>query len=157
MKAGRKLLPIDRKKVEELSTIGCSVEEIACILTPDDAKQLIDHATIEKRFYTTIQKGRSTMHRALKRELVRQAMNGNTAALIFALKAYCGLRDLPENATINNVTSITITAVELRANEERLKKVGSAFDDWVERRKTIDVGNGNGHDDVSTQNNAEKD
>jgi hypothetical protein len=99
----RPKVALDAEEIEKLAAIGCSAEEMAALLTPKGAKRPIDHQTVERRFYATIKKGRMTLHRALKRELVKQAMNGNTAALIFALKAHCGMREHDPMSVVNVV------------------------------------------------------
>jgi hypothetical protein len=45
----RPKIPIDEGKVEELASLGCSVEEIASLVTPSDSKRAVDHRTIERR------------------------------------------------------------------------------------------------------------
>jgi hypothetical protein len=54
----RPKIPIDEEKVEELASLGCSVEEIASLLTPPGSKRVVDHRTIERRFAPTLKKGR---------------------------------------------------------------------------------------------------
>jgi hypothetical protein len=143
---GRPKIPIDAKKVEELATIGCSAQEMAAILTPDHAKQIIDHQTVERRFYATIQKGRNTLHRALKRELVKQAMSGNTAALIFALKVFCGLKEPRDDGFNVNVSTETTVLSRILVNEieQEAKPVRDAVSSMFQKYRPA-LGNGNGH------------
>jgi hypothetical protein len=66
------------------------------------------------------------------------------------------------SASTTNTTNILITASELEVNNSRLKAIGSTFDQWLtsHQEKSVDpntIGNGNGHADMSSQHNTEKD
>jgi hypothetical protein len=89
----RPKIPIDEGKVEELASVGCSAEEIASLLTPPGSKLSVDHRTIERRFAPALKKGRYQLAHMLRSQLVRRAMGGDTAALIFACKTILGLRE----------------------------------------------------------------
>jgi hypothetical protein len=105
----RPKIPIDEEKVEELASVGCSVEEIASLLTPPGSKRAVDHRTIERRFAPALKKGRSRLARMLRSQLVRRAIAGDTAALIFACKTILGLRE-PRGDEFNVHVSATATA-----------------------------------------------
>jgi hypothetical protein len=104
---GRPKIPIDEVKVEELASLGCSVEEIASLLTPPGSKRSVDHRTIERRFAPTLKKGRHQLAHMLRSQLVRRAMGGDTAALIFACKTILGLR---ESRGDENQVNLSISA-----------------------------------------------
>ena len=106
---GRPKIPIEEEKVEELASVGCSAEEIASLLTPAGSKRLVDHRTIERRFAPALKKGRCRLARMLRSQLVRRAMGGDTAALIFACKTILGLREA-RNDEFNVHVSATATA-----------------------------------------------
>jgi hypothetical protein len=106
---GRPKLPIEEEKVEELASVGCSAEEIASLLTPPGSKRPMDHRTIERRFAPTLKKGRHQLAHMLRSQLVRRAMNGDTAALIFACKTILGLRE-SKGDEFNVHVSVTATA-----------------------------------------------
>jgi len=105
----RPKIPIDGGKVEELASLGCSVEEIASLVTPSDSKRAVDHRTIERRFAPALKKGRHQLAHMLRSQLVRRAMGGDTAALIFACKTILGLREA-RNDEFNVHVSATATA-----------------------------------------------
>jgi hypothetical protein len=103
----RPKIPIDEAKVEELASVGCSVEEIASLLTPPGSKRSVDHRTIERRFAPALKKGRHQLAHMLRSQLVRRAMGGDTAALIFACKTILGLR---ESRGDENQVNLSISA-----------------------------------------------
>jgi len=105
----RPKIPIDAEKVEELASLGCSVEEIASLLTPQGSKRPVDHRTIERRFAPALKKGRCRLARMLRSQLVRRAIAGDTAALIFACKTILGLRE-PRSDEYNVHVSAMATA-----------------------------------------------
>jgi len=105
----RPKIPIDEEKVEELASVGCSAEEIASLLTPPGSKRPVDHRTIERRFAPALKKGRCRLARMLRSQLVRRAIAGDTAALIFACKTILGLRE-PRGDEFNVHVSAMATA-----------------------------------------------
>src|SRR5258708_21513265 len=104
---------IDSAKVEQLASVGC---------TPDDIGRLFDASqrTIHRRFGIPFQKGQAKLRHTLKRTLFKQAISGNTAALIFATKVYCGLRETPDT-TIN--VSATAVGGQVIFSEETKKQL----------------------------------
>jgi hypothetical protein len=106
----RPKLLIDEGKVEELASLGCSVEEIASLLTPPGSKSAVDHRTIERRFAPTLKKGRHQLAHMLRSQLVRRAMGGRyRGADIFACNTILGLRE-PRGDDFNVHVSATATA-----------------------------------------------
>jgi hypothetical protein len=140
---GRPKIPIEEEKVEELASVGCSAEEIASLLTPPGSKRLVDHRTIERRFAPALKKGRCRLARMLRSQLVRRAMAGDTAALIFACKTVLGLRE-PRGDEFNVHVSATATATAKPAafaiTEEVKKKLYEAA--LVIRREALQQNEG---------------
>jgi len=124
---GRPKIPIEEEKVEELASVGCSAEEIASLLTPPGSKRPIDHRTIERRFAPALKKGRHRLARMLRSHLVRRAITGDTAALIFACKTILGLRE-PRNDEFNVHVSAMANAkpASFTITEEVKKKMYEA-------------------------------
>jgi hypothetical protein len=111
--------PIDAKRVEELATLGLTAEEIAAAVTPLGAVS-ISHRTVEKRFNPFLKKGRRKLNGILKRELMKQVREGNTAALIFALKALCGLRERdPDNVNVNVTATAAAGSIQFSPEERK--------------------------------------
>jgi len=104
---------VDAAKVEQLASVGCTPEEIGLLF---DASP----RTIHRRFGIPFQKGVSKLRHTLKRELFKQATSGNTAALIFATKVYCGLKETPDT-TIN--VSATAVGGQVIFSEETKKQL----------------------------------
>jgi len=139
----RPKIPIDEEKVEELASVGCSAEEIASLVTPPGSKRSVDHRTIERRFAPTLKKGRHQLAHMLRSQLVHRAMNGDTAALIFACKTILGLRE-PRGDEFNVHLSATATASAKPASftitEEVKKKLYEAS--LVIRREALQQNEG---------------
>jgi DNA-binding CsgD family transcriptional regulator len=85
-KLGRPPVVLDEEEVERLAGLGFSLEAIADILE-------VDRNTLSKHCSSVYKKGKRGLHSKLRHEMVRQAMGGNTAVLIFSLKVICGLRE----------------------------------------------------------------
>jgi hypothetical protein len=109
---------IDPVQVEKMAAVGCTPEEIAILL---DASP----RTIDQRFYKPYEKGRRKLQHTLKRVLFREALSGNTAALIFAAKVYCGLREPRDDdvVALQNNLMITVSLTEARQVESRAQPV----------------------------------
>jgi len=125
----RPKITIDEEQVEQLASLGCSAEEIASLLTPPGSKRSVNHRTIERRFAPTLKKGRHQLAHMLRSQLVRRAMGGDTAALIFACKTILGLRER-RGDEVNVQVSATATATTQPApftiTDEVKKKVYEA-------------------------------
>jgi len=136
-------IPIDEEKVEELASVGCSAEEIASLLTPLGSKRGVDHRTIERRFAPALKKGRHNLAHMLRSQLVRRAMGGDTAALIFACKTILGFRE-PRGDEFNVHVSATAAASAKPASftitEEVKKKLYEAS--LVIRREALQQNEG---------------
>jgi hypothetical protein len=85
-----------------ISTIGASI-------LLEKRKRAVNHRTIERRFAPALKKGRHNLAHMLRSQLVRRAMSGDTAALIFACKTILGLRE-PRGDDFNVHVSATSTA-----------------------------------------------
>ena len=75
-KTGYKAKDIDPDKVQMLSTMGCSITEIARFFA-------VDESTIRNKFRDEIQVGKEQMKIKLRQLQWKHAENGNTALLIF--------------------------------------------------------------------------
>src|SRR5258708_13941286 len=107
---------VDAAKVEQLASVGCTPEEIGLLF---DASP----RTITRRFGIPFQKGQSKLRHTLKRTLFKQAISGNTAALIFPTKVYCGLRETPDttiNFSANAVGGQVIFSEETNKQHENI-------------------------------------
>lgn len=90
-KAGRprKALKIPRRKITELSAIGCTVEEIAGICE-------VSKDTLERNFAAFIDKGRADGKVRLRRLQQRSANKGNVTMQIWLGKQLLGQSDKQE-------------------------------------------------------------
>jgi hypothetical protein len=111
--AGRPRKHVDALKVEQLAGVGCTPEEIGLLL---DASS----RTITRNYDRPFQKGQSKLRHTLKRTLFKEATSGNTAALIFATKVYCGLKETADT-TIN--VSATAVGGQVIFSEETKKQL----------------------------------
>jgi hypothetical protein len=91
---GRPRAKIDPRQVEALAGVGCPPNEIAAELSCGEM-------TIHRRFGTIVKKGHERCKTRIRSKLFKEAMAGNTAALIFLGKAVCGLR---ENDPTTNIS-----------------------------------------------------
>jgi hypothetical protein len=103
---------IDPETVEKLASMGLSAELIAAVLD-------VDHRTVERRFAPILKKGRQARDGKLLAKLYQEAMGGNTAALIFACKAFCGLSERPEIVVNVQQNAVTAGIPESRLAEYR--------------------------------------
>jgi hypothetical protein len=101
---------LNPNQIADYAAMGCSAEEIAIMVTPEEEANLghsIDHTTLERRYTPALKAGRGRMKGKLRSQLFAQAMNGNTAILIFLAKTVLGMREkspledmmLPEGVT----------------------------------------------------------
>jgi hypothetical protein len=86
---GRAKTEIDRKRVEALAGIGCTVAEMAMVL--GCSKEIL-----ERRFATSIEKGRAEAKASLRRMQWQAAQKGSTAMLIWLGKQILGQNDKRE-------------------------------------------------------------
>jgi hypothetical protein len=75
--------PIDPVQVEALAAIGCTLDEMASILS-------CHRNTLLNRFCKVIEKGKSSLRMSLRREQVRLAKAGDRTMLIWLGKQYLG-------------------------------------------------------------------
>jgi hypothetical protein len=104
---------IDPVKVEQMASIGCSVREIALLLD-------VNESTIKRRFSLPLHKGGAKLCHTVKKVLFREVNKGNTMALIFAAKCYCGLKEHAD--TVINV-SATAVGNSIQFTEETKKQL----------------------------------
>jgi IS30 family transposase len=123
---------VDPVKVEQMAAIGCTTKEIALLLD-------VSHSTIERRFVVPYRKGTSKLCHALKKALFREALKGNSHALIFAAKVYCGLKEPVDPQTVVNVSQTAISVTD--ETKKRLAEMHALL-----RREALleTQGNGNG-------------
>jgi len=86
----RAKIDIDPKQVEDMASIGCTVDEIATILG-------CSGRTLQRRFVTPIERGRSRLNRSLRRKQAELALNGNVTMLIWLGKQYLGQKEKSES------------------------------------------------------------
>lgn len=83
---GRPRLVIDEHAVAVMAGIGCPVDEIATILG-------VDERTLQRRFATVLEKGRSDMRRSLRSKQVELALRGDKTMLVWLGKQLLGQTD----------------------------------------------------------------
>lgn len=101
-KTGRPRIRIEVAKVQRLAALGCSAEEIALQLG-------VAPRTIHNRFSSILKVGHNKRDIRLRSALMREAVKGNSAVLIFACKVLLGMREPRDDAV--NVQVNTIAAV----------------------------------------------
>jgi hypothetical protein len=126
---GRPRKIVDPVEVEKMAAVGCTPEEIGGILN-------CSARTVDQRFCKPFKKGQQKLRHTLKRVLLREAVTGNTAALIFAAKVYCGLREPRDDAVTVNVNQ---TALSI--DDETKRKLATMH--AMIRRETA-IGDSNG-------------
>jgi hypothetical protein len=95
----RPKLEIDPEQVENMAAIGCTVDEMATILG-------CSGRTLQKRFFTPIERGRSRLNRSLRRKQAEMALNGNVTMLIWLGKQYLGQRERIDETRREEVVTI---------------------------------------------------
>jgi hypothetical protein len=145
----KKKLPVDKNEIYKLSAIGCTAEEIAVLLElPGWQKRVLDAQGIERRYYATMRRGRMELHRALKSQLVQMALRGNTAACIFALKCYCGLRDRDsdEPGRYTGPIVVTLTPTQAKVIEMEAEPIQAQARELLSNYRPENNGNGTNGD-----------
>lgn len=94
---GRPKKEIDAKQVERMAKVGCTVEEMSCIIG-------CDKRTLERRFAALIEKGRADLKQSLKHKQVQLALDGDRTMLIWLGKQYLGQSDKAEQQVDQTVT-----------------------------------------------------
>jgi DNA-binding CsgD family transcriptional regulator len=110
----RKVIDVD--KLELLASVGCPANEIAAELDCSER-------TINSRFHTHLKKGHERCKTRIRSKLFKEAMAGNTAALIFLGKAVCGLRENDPGTTVTVNAIQNANAVDGPGVKERLAKM----------------------------------
>ena len=87
---GRPKLTIDAKLVEELASVGCTIDEIARVVG-------CCRDTLANRFSANLDKGKSEGKTRLRKAQWSAAMGGNVTMLIWLGKQYLGQADKVES------------------------------------------------------------
>lgn len=130
--------PIDAKKVERLARYGSPASEIGAILN-------VHERTIERRFAPAIKTGHEKLCYLLRSTLVKRAIAGDNACLIFASKCIAGMKEPRDDAV--NVQVNTIAANNVFAVTDAAKKHFAEIDQLVRREAALQMNqpnNGNG-------------
>jgi len=77
---------VDEKLLENLASIGCTLDEISLVLE-------VSKRTLERRFDAAIKRGRAKLCASLRRKQVEQAMAGNSTMLVWLGKQLLGQTD----------------------------------------------------------------
>jgi hypothetical protein len=120
----RPKLQIDPADIQNLAAVGCSVEEIAALITPIERvieSKFINHKTVERRFGPALKKGRAIMKGQLRSKLFERAMAGDTAILIFLAKTILGLREKKSADIRVNVDAAACAAFADTRSPEQIK------------------------------------
>lgn len=91
---GRGRRVVNPEDVYKLAAIGCNDKEIANWFD-------LDHNTLRYNFSDIIQKGREDLKHALRRAMLKNALNGNAALQIFLAKNMLGMSDNPIDSQAN--------------------------------------------------------
>jgi hypothetical protein len=129
---GRPKKQISEKTVLQMATIGAPVSEIAATLD-------CGATTIKRRFGPAIKKGHEKCNFLLRRVLVREALKGEPAPLIFACKTLLGLKEPRDDAVTVNVTQQAISV------NDQTKKTLSELHAMIRRESLLEHTNGDGH------------
>jgi len=132
---GRPYVEIDFDKVERLSMVGCSAEEIAAELG-------VSERTIWRRCGAVLSRGAKKSHVRLRSALMKYALQGNPALLVFLAKVMLGMKEPPQDQVTVNVSqqAINLSPDQVKANLAELQKVIQS----EAKRLNFVNGNGNG-------------
>jgi len=106
----RAKIDIDPKQVEDMASIGCTIDEMATIIG-------CSGRTLQRRFVTAIERGRSRLNRSLRRKQAELALNGNVTMLIWLGKQYLGQSDRQEQKITEEVVTIERIAPKIALSE----------------------------------------
>jgi len=84
-----------------MASIGCTVDEMATILG-------CSGRTLQRRFVTPIERGRSRLNRSLRRKQAEMALNGNVTMLIWLGKQYLGQRDKTDSVVREETVTLDL-------------------------------------------------
>lgn len=112
---GRPYVQIDMAHVERLATLGCSADEIAAELG-------VSERTIWRRCGRVLSRGAKKSHLRIRSALMKYALQGNAALIIFLAKSVLGLREPREDAVTVNV-SASASAIGLGLSDQQKKQI----------------------------------
>jgi hypothetical protein len=121
---GRPRVKVEAEDVENLAAVGCSVEEIAILVTPEHQavrSKFINHRTIERRFAPALKRGRGMMKGRLRSAIFERAMAGDTTLLIFLAKTVLGMREKERADVSVNVNTAACAAAADAPSPEQVK------------------------------------
>lgn len=85
-RGGRPRVQADPEVLKALAAVGCTMEEIATYCR-------CSVKTLERKWLPTIEQGRQLARISVRRKAYEMMAAGNTAVVIFLLKAMCGLAE----------------------------------------------------------------
>lgn len=109
---GRPRKELDPRRVEELSSLGCTQEEIAELLG-------CSQDTLSRRCAASMRKGWAQRNLSLRRSQFRAAKRGNAVMLVFLGKNYLHQSDQPPPDHASNALDELLA--EFRKQNEHLK------------------------------------
>ena len=101
----RQKLKIDPRLVHDLAAIGCKTTEISSIVG-------CSHDTLQRRFASEMEKGRSNLRASLRRWQIEAAKKGNVAMLIWLGKQLLGQTEKVEQVSEVKVKQISPQEIE---------------------------------------------
>lgn len=118
MKAGRKRIELDEKKLEQLCTVQCSDEEIAAHLGV--TRKTIQRRKAEPKFAEIIERGKAMGRGSLRSAQFKLAMEGNATMQIWLGKQLLGQTDKTEITGKDGtpVVSLDLTAIRQAVEAE---------------------------------------
>ena len=129
---GARFVEIDLDKVERLSMLGCSADEIAAELG-------VSERTIWRRCGAILARGTKRSHVRLRSALMKYALAGNPALLVFLAKSVLGLREPRDDDgfVLQNNLVITISQSETRQIEAAAEPVRHSVREMFARYKPL--------------------
>ena len=116
----RQEIPIDLKKVEEYAQVCDSEEEIALALGVSQATLIRRKKTYDD-FANAIKRGKAKANVFVGGKLMQKIKDGDTASIIFYLKARCGWREVnrtelsgPNGGPIQSAVAPDLSGIDLK-------------------------------------------
>jgi hypothetical protein len=129
---GRPKKLISEAQVERLAIFGATIQEMAAELG-------VGTTTIKRRFGPIVKKSHERCNLRIRNVLVREALKGEHAPLIFACKVLLGLKEPRDDAVTVNVTQQAISVTD--QTKARLAELHA----MIRRESLIEHSNGDGH------------